>query len=151
MHHLRADDTCRNGHDGVAHQHDYSGKYAPKECCRSNVAIAYSRHCHDSPVNAGRYVGKWSVRNAAFHHVHKGSHTDDHDDHEEEEDANLWGADDDGTHQKVAFLQETEEFEHAENTDEAECTHYHKVANRAEYPSDVERQSAQQVNDSEET
>ena len=150
VHHLSTHNTRRHSHDGVAHQHDDCGKHSAEERCRSNVAVSNRRHRHDCPIDAGRDVGERRVRDAAFHYVHQCAHTDDHDDHEEEEDANLRGTDDEGTHQEVALLQEAEELEHAKDTDEAECTHYHKVANRSEYPAYVERQSTQQVNDTEE-
>ena len=137
VHHLCADDTCRHSHDGVTHQHYYRRKHSAEKRRGSNVAVSNRRHCHDSPVDAGWYIGKWCVRQVAFHHVHQSTHADDHNYHKEEEDANLRGTDDDGTHQEVALLQEAEKLEHAEDTNEAECSNHHKVANRPEQPTDV--------------
>ena len=114
------------------------------------IAESTRRHCHDSPVDACRDVFERRAREVAFHHEHQRPHTDDQNDHKEEEDANLRGTDDDGTHQEVALLEEAEEFEDAEDAYESERTHHHEVAHRPKQPADVERQCAQQVHDAEE-
>ena len=150
VYHLSAHDTRRHGHDGVAHEHDYRREHSAHERGRRYVAIAHGSHRHDCPVDARRNVGKRRTGNAAFHDIHECAHADDQYDHEEKEDAYLRCADDDGAHQQVAFLQETEELEHPKDANQAECTYDHKVTHRAEEPSDVERQRAQQVDDAKE-
>ena len=48
-------------------------------------------------------------------------------------------------------MKETEELKYAENSNESERTNHHEITYRAEYPSDVERQRTQQVDNTEET
>lgn len=151
VHHLCADNTRRDRHDGVAHEHDYCAEHASGECCRCDVAVANGCHCHYGPIDTCGNIDERCAWNVPLDNKHEGSHADNHDDHKEEEDANFRGADDDGAHQEIALLQETEELEHAEDTDETEGAYNHKVAYWTEYPSDVKRKRAQEVNDAKET
>ena len=151
MDELRRDNTRRHSQYRVAQQHDNGRQEAARSRNRGNVAIAHGGHRHHGPVDTGRDIGEGGALHLSLYHIHKRAERYDHDDYKEEKDHNLTAAEPKGAHQHVALLEEAEQFEDAENPNQAEGSHHHQVTHRPEYPSQIERQRAYQVNDAIET
>ena len=148
---LSTDNTRGNSHNGVTQKHDQGAEETAHWCHGGDVTVAHGGHRDHGPIDTGGNVRELCAGLMSLDHIHEGAQRDDHDDYEEKENEYLAAAHEERLHQAVALLQEAEELEHTEDTDEAERADYHEIAHRAEDPSQIERQRAEQVNNAEET
>lgn len=150
--HRGAHDASRNGDDCVTENHHHTRKELAHRSDGGDVAIAHSGERDDSPIDARWDVGERGVGKVAFNHVHHCADDCHEDEHKEKIYGYLPKAHPDTLHQQVAFVDEGEELEHAEDAYETESAENEEVACACKERDErkVERHSGKQVNDAEE-
>ena len=128
VNHGGGDDTCRHSDDRVTQNHDEGGKEATDEGYRGDVTITDGGEGDDCPIDAGADICELGARLVSFDHKHQGSHDGDKDENEEEIDEYLPETELDALKEKMTFIDECEELEHAEDTDESEDTQDEEIA-----------------------
>ena len=128
VNHGGGDDTCRHSDDGVTQYHDERGKEATDEGDWGDVTITDGGEGDNRPIDAGADICELGARLVSFDHKHQGSHDGDEDENEEEIDEYLPETELDALKEKMTFIDESEELEHAENADESEDTQDEEIA-----------------------
>ena len=146
-------DAGGDGDDGVAENHDEPRKDATDGGDGGDVAIADGGEGNDCPVDAGHDVGELCAGLSSFDDEHKGAEDGDEDEDKEEIDEYLAETQTDALKEEVAFVDEGEEFEHAEDADEPEHTQDEEVARGGKTgdEGEVEREGRHKVDDAKET
>ncbi len=146
-------DAGGDGDDGVAEDHDEPGKDTSDSGDRGDVAIANGGEGDDCPVDTGHDVGELGAGLPSLNDEHEGAEDGDKDEDKEEIDEYLTETQSDALEEEVAFVDEGEEFEHAENADEPEHTQDEEVTCGGEQgdEGEIEREGRHKVDDAEET
>lgn len=132
VYHRGTDNTCWHSDDGVAQNHDGTGKEAAEDCDRGDVAIAHSGESDDSPINARWDVGELSVWLIAFNHIHQGAENHHQYYHKQEIHSNLSQTLPYALQEQETLIDEGKEPQHTEDADESERSQDEEVASAGE-------------------
>ena len=81
-------DTCRNGNDGITHEHHYGSKELSRRSDRRKVSIAYGGHGNDTAIDSVKHIAHVRIIRG-FYSPKQRAHTDVQDEDEDEEDEYL--------------------------------------------------------------
>ena len=104
----------------VSQQHNNSRQKSSQACARCYIAVAYCRHCYDSPINAVGNVLKTVWISTIFNNVHHIANGNNQNDCKQEENDDFFATLFQRLNEQSPLVKKGKKLENTEDTEQSE-------------------------------